>query len=166
MANMFMEISDIPGDTPEVNHTNWITLQSVNWGLQRAVDINDAGSSNQRGHANANFNKVEVNTELGQAACRLMLSVANGTIRPEIKIHQCRSGELEEEGLKPYLITTIFDTQIDSYSVSCSEDAVPTETWTLAYTRIQWEYYATDQTNMALTKVNEFKWNLRTGKVG
>lgn len=163
MANMFMRISDIDGDSPEAYHEKWIVLQSINWGLQRVVDMADIGS-NQRGHANANFNKIEVTTEFSKASCKLMASVANGTIRPEITIHQCRSGDIAEDGLKPYLITKLFDVQIDSYSVSSSEDSVPSETWSLAYTRIQFDYSETDQATMKLTPVGAFKWNLRTGK--
>lgn len=165
MANMFMKINDIPGDSPETNHKDWIVLTGVNWGVQRVVDMADLGS-NQRGHANSNFNKIEVTTELGRATPKLMLSVANGTIRNQIFIHQCRSGDAADEGLKPYLITILYNTQIDSYSVSCGEDSVPTETWTLAYNRIQWDYHKTNQANMKLEKDGEFKWDLRTGKVG
>ncbi|MCR8723326.1 Hcp family type VI secretion system effector [Frigidibacter sp. ROC022] len=164
-ANMFMLISDIEGDAVEGNHENWIVLEGVNWNLARAVDMTDLGS-NQRGHANTNFGKVEVTTELGKASCKLMLSVANGTVRPEITIHQCRSGDAEDEGLAPYLIWTLYSTVVDSYSVSSSADAVPTETWTLAYEKIMVEYHGTDQDTAGLSKESEFKWNLRTGKVG
>lgn len=165
-ANMFVQISDIEGDSPESKHDKWIIITGINWNVARAVDMTDAGGSNQRGHANSNFGKIELTSEFGKASAKLMLSVANGTVRPKIVIHQCRSGDNPDEGLLPYLIWTIEDVVIDSYSVSGSEDAVPTETWTLAYTKITCEYSETNQTNMKLTKVNEFKWNLRTGKVG
>lgn len=164
-ANNFMKISDIPGDGTEKNHEKWIVLQGMTWGVERAVDMTDLGST-QRSHANSNFQKVEVSTELGLASTKLMLSVANGTVRPEIIIHQCRSGESASDGLEPYLIWKLKDVQVDSYSVDISEDAVPTESWTLAYRSMECAYSATDPKTNKLTKVDDFKWDLERGTVG
>jgi type VI secretion system secreted protein Hcp len=164
-ANMFVYIKDIVGDATEDKHPKWIVVQSVDWEVARAVDINDIGGT-QRGHANATFGKVSVTSELGKASNALKLSVANGTIRPEIKIDCCRSGEDAASGLEPYLMWKLAHVQIDSYTVSCSADGVPTETWTLAYRKIEIEYKETDPTTAKLSKVDDFKWNLETGKVG
>lgn len=164
-ASNFMQISDVPGDATEQNHEKWIVIQSMTWGVERAVDMTDLGSS-QRSHANSNFQKVEISTELGLASTKLMLSVANGTVRPEIICHQCRSGESASDGLEPYLIWKLKDVQIDSYSVDMSEDAVPTESITLAYRSIEVSYSATDAKTNKLSKVDDFKWNLEKGMVG
>lgn len=164
-ANMFVQISDIPGDGTEKNHTKWIVINSLTWGVERAVDMTDLGTT-QRGHANSNFQKVEVSSELGEASAKIMLSVANGTIRPEIIIHQCRSGESASAGLEPYLKWKLKDVQIDSYSVDGSDEAVPTESWTLAYRSMEVEYSETDPKTAKLSKKNDFKWDLEKGEVG
>jgi type VI secretion system secreted protein Hcp len=164
-ANMFVHISDIEGDATEEKHDKWIVVESVAWNVARAVDMTDLGST-QRGHANSNFGKVTLTSELGKASCKLMLSVANGTVRPQIEVHQCRSGESASEGLEPYLIWKLKDVVIDSYDVSGGADSIPSETWSLAYTSIEVEYKSTDQTSGKLTKENDFKWNLQKGKVG
>jgi type VI secretion system secreted protein Hcp len=163
-ANMFVKISDIEGDATEDNHKKWIVVNSTSWGVARAVEMTDLGST-QRMHANSNFNKFSVTSQLGKASCKLMLSVANGTVRPEILIHQCRSGESASEGLEPYLMWKLKDVVIDSYEVNSSEDGIPEETWTLAYTAMEVEYKSTDQASGKLTKENDFKWNLQKGKV-
>lgn len=163
-ANMFVKISDIPGDATESGHDKWIVIQSCNWDVERAVDMTDLGST-QRGHANSNFNKVEVTSQMGLASNKLMVSVANGTVRPEIIIHWCRSGESASAGLEAYSIWKLKDVIIDKYAISASEDGIPEETWSMAYTSIEHEYKSTDQKSGKLKTENTFKWNAQTGKV-
>ena len=163
-AQMFVYIKDIDGDATEDKHPKWIVVNSVDWEVARSVDVNDMGGT-QRGHGNATFGKVSVTSELGKASNKLKLSVANGTIRPEIKIDCCRSGEDAASGLEAYLLWKLADVQIDSYTVNCAADAVPTETWTLAYRKIEIEFKETDHATAKLTKVDDFKWNLASGKV-
>lgn len=164
-ANMFVHISDIPGDATEVNHKNWIVIQSMTYEMERAVDMTDLGS-NQRAHANTNFQKIEVTSQIGKASNEIAKSVANGTVRPEIKIEFCRSGDSASEGLKAFSIWKLKHVIIDKYSISYSEDGIPEETWALAYIGIEHEYKETDQTKGTLETKNVFKWNLREGNVG
>jgi type VI secretion system secreted protein Hcp len=163
-ANIFTEISDITGDATEDKHQQWIVLETVSWNVERAVDMTDLGST-QRGHANSNFGKIEVTSQMGQASNGLMVSVANGTIRPEIIIHFCRSGDSGSDGLLVYSAWTLKHVIIDSYAISASADGIPEETWSMAYTAIEHEYKATNQKTGKLTTKNTFKWNVQTGKV-
>ena len=163
-ANMFVDISDIDGDATEAKHDKWIVVQSASWNVERAVEMTDLGST-QRGHANSNFGKVELTSQMGMASNDLMVSVANGTVRPEIIIHWCRSGDSASDGLLVYSVWTLKHVIIDSYAISASEDGIPEETWSLAYTAMEHEYKATDQKTGKLTTKNTFKWNVQTGKV-
>ena len=162
-AYMFVKISDIPGDATEDQHKTWIVIKSLSWNAERAVDLTDLGST-QRGHANTNFQKVSVTSELGLASAKLMASVANGTVRPEIVVEQCRAGDATDAGLAPYLIWKLKDVMICKYDLSANEDGVPEETWDLAYRSIEIEYKATDPKTNALATKGTFKWNLETGK--
>lgn len=163
-ANMFVKISDIPGDATEKGHDKWIVIQSLSWNVERAVEMTDLGST-QRGHANSNFGKVEVTSQMGIASNKLATSVANGTVRPEIELHMCRSGESASAGLEAYSIWKLKDVVIDSYSVSGSEDGIPEETWTMAYAAIEHEFKSTDQKSGKLATENKFTWNVQTGQV-
>ncbi len=164
MANTFGLISDVPGDSTDDKHKDWIVIESSSWNVERAVDMTDLGST-QRGHANSNFGKVELTSEMGLASNGLMLSVANGTIRPLITLHWCRSGPSASEGLLVYSEWKLKDVIIDSYAISASADGIPEETWTLAYTAIEHEFKSTDQKTGKLTTANTFKWNVASGKV-
>ena len=163
-ANMFVQISDITGDATEDAHKKWIVIQSASWNVERAVEMTDLGST-QRMHANSNFGKIEVTSQMGKASNDLALSVANGTVRPEIIMHWCRSGDSASSGLLVYSIWKLKHVVIDSYAISASEDGIPEETWTMAYAAIEHEYKSTDQKTGKLTTENNFKWNVQTGKV-
>ena len=162
-ANIFMKF-DFDGDATEANHEKWVVIESASWSIERAVDMTDLGTT-QRGHANSNFGKVECSTQVGIVANELMLSVANGTIRPEIIMHWCRSGDSAGEGLLVYCIWTMKHSVVDSYNVSASADGVPEANFTLAYSAIEVEYKETDQKTGKLATKNNFKWNVQTGKV-
>ena len=161
-ANIFMFFDDITGDATETNHQEWVVLESASLSLERAVDMTDIGST-QRGHANSNFGKLECATLVGIASNDLMLSVANGTVRPEIIMHWCRSGDLAGEGLKEYNIWKFKHSIVDSYNVSASGDGVPEANFTLAYSALEIEYKETDLKTGKLTTKNTFKWNVVSG---
>ncbi|KIC15949.1 MULTISPECIES: Hcp family type VI secretion system effector [unclassified Leisingera] len=163
-ANMFVQISDIEGDATEENHKKWIVIQSASWNVERAVEMTDLGST-QRMHANSNFGKIELTSQMGKASNDLALSVANGTVRPEIIMHWCRSGDSASQGLLVYSVWKMKDVVVDSYSISASEDGIPEETWSLAYAAIEHEYKSTNQKTGKLTTEGTFKWNVQTGKV-
>ena len=112
-ANMFVEISDIEGDATEENHKNWIVIQSASWNVERAVEMTDLGST-QRMQANSNFGKIELTSQMGKASNERAKSVANGTVRPEIIMHWCRSGDSQSEGLLAYSEWKLKDVVVDS----------------------------------------------------
>ena len=163
--NAFMKIGDIEGEGTEQNHLKWIPLKSIDWGLERTLDMDDL-STTQRGYANAKFNKVTVTTELSKASAKIMTSVANGTVRDEIKINLCRAGADASKGMEPYLIFTLKNVVIDSYTVNGGEEQIPEENWALAYRHIEVLYKLADPKSGKIKDENSFVWDLLGGKVG
>ncbi len=163
MENAFAKM-DFPGEAREKQHTDWIAIKSFSWEVARTLDMADMGTT-QRGYANANFGKVTLSTELSKASAKLMTYVASGKSNGEMIIHLCRSGDDEKKGMEPYLIITLTDAIVDSYSVEGGEEAIPTENWTVAYRRISIKYKIADFKTGKLSDANEFLWNLETGDV-
>ena len=165
MSNtMFVKINDIEGDATEKSHEKWITVSSISWNIARPT--REEGGAAQRGFGKAVFGVVELESQLGSAAAQLMLSVASGTIRKEIVIHQCRSGDDPKKGLEPYLIWTLKESLIHSYHVGGSEESIPKERWGIVYNGIKVEYKATDIKTGKLTKYKEFTWDVAGGEMG
>ncbi len=165
MENIYCFIKDIPGEGREKNHKDWIAVKSLDWGVERTLDMTDLGTT-QRGYANANFNKITMTSELSKASAKLMTAVANGTSREEIKIELCRSGDSASDGMEPYLTFILKHAVIDSYTVNGGEEQIPEENWTLAYRHIEIKYKLADYNTGALKDENSFIWNLETGEVG
>lgn len=164
MENAFLKC-DIDGESMERNHKGWIPLKTVSWEVSRTLDMDDLGTT-QRGYANSSFGKVAVTTELSVASPKLMLAVADGTVRKEITIEMCRSGDGGGKGMEPYLIWKLFDVVIDKYEVSGGEEQVPEESWDLAYRRIEIEYMKADPNTGALSAGGNFSWDLLAGEMG
>ena len=163
MENTFIKIGDIDGECTEHNHEKWIPAKTLSWEVTRTLDMDDLGTT-QRGYANSSFGKVSVSTELSIASPKLMLAVADGTVRKEITIEMCRSGAQSTKGMEPYLTWKLFDVVIDKYEVSGGEEQVPEENWDMAYRRIELVYKKADPNSGELGKGGDFSWNLLTGQ--
>lgn len=165
MENTYIKIDDIPGESQERNHKDWIPVKSISWELSRTLDMDDLGTT-QRGYANSSFGKVSMTTELSLHSPKVMLSVADGTVRKKITIEMCRSGEASGKGMEPYLIITLHDVVIDKYDVSGGEESIPEENWDLAYRKIEIEYKKADPKSGKLTTGGTFNWDLMAGEMG
>ena len=163
--NAFMEIKGIKGEGTEKNHIGWIPLKTIDWGVERTLDMDDL-STTQRGYANAKFNKVTVTTQLSRASAPLMSAVANGTVRDDITVHLCRSGDDPKVGMEPYLVFILKHGVIDTYSVNGGEDSIPEESWAVAYRHIEVKYREADPKKGTLTDLNSFTWDLLQGTPG
>ncbi|MFK7751575.1 MAG: Hcp family type VI secretion system effector [Sedimentitalea sp.] len=161
---IFVKIEGCESDCTEENHIGWIVTEGVDFEVKRVVDMTDFGGTN-RGLGNAEFGKVKLKTNFGKASPALMLAVASGKVFPEITIHQCASGDAEDQGLEPYIIWTLKNVQIDSFTYDGPSDGTSSHEWELAYRNVTLEYSETDDSSNKLTKVSEFKWDLPKGKV-
>lgn len=160
MENAFVEITDAPGESLDSNHPDWIPLKSVSFNVERTLDMADLGTT-QRGYANANFGKISLTSELSLASPKLMLSVANGTVRDKTEIHLCRSGSDGGMGMEWYLKFILHHSVIDKYEVSGGEEQVPEENWDLAYRSLEVFYLSAHPTSGALgDKDSDFTWNI------
>ncbi len=162
--NTFINIEGIKGEGREKNHKDWIPIKSVEWNVERTLDMTDL-STTQRGYANANFGKVSLTTELSKASAKLATYVASGKATKEVIIHMCRSGDSESVGMEPYLTMVLRHAIVDSYSVSGGEEQIPEESWTLAYRGVEFAYKPSDFNTGKLGSPEVFKWNLETGDV-
>lgn len=164
MENVFIKIDGIPGEGREKNHKDWIPVKSIEWSVERTLDMTDLGTT-QRGYANAQFGKITLTTELSKASAKIATYVASGKSTKEVIIHMCRAGDDSSKGMEWYLKFTLRHAIIDSYSVSGGEEQIPEESWTLAYRGIEFAYKPADFNTGALGSPEVFKWNLETGDV-
>ncbi len=173
MENTFLKIDPMEGEVIEKAHIGWIAAKSIEWNVERTLDMTDLGTT-QRGYANANFGKVSVTSELSVVSPVIMRYVATGFVTPEVTIEMCRAGSDDQAGMEAYLTFKLRHCIIDSYSVSGGEESIPEESWTLAYRGIELLYKRAHLETGELGKVappgvgkpqESFKWNLASGDV-
>ena len=163
MENTYINIEDIKGESLERSHKEWIPAKTLSWEVTRTIDLSDMGTT-QRGYANSSFGKVSVTSELSVASPKLMLSVADGTVRKSIKIEMCRAGVSAGKAMEPYLTWTLYDAIIDKYEISGGEEQVPEESWDLCYRRLEIEYKKADPNTGELSPGGSFSWDLMAGE--
>lgn len=165
MENTFALVSDAPGECLDQNHKDWIPIKTVNWEVTRTLDMDDLGTT-QRGFANSSFGKISLTSELALHSPKLMLSVANGTVRKELKIELCRSGDSSSTSMECYLEIIAKDAVIDKYEVSGGEEQIPEESWDIAYREIEVIYKKADPRSGKLGKGSDFAWKVAEGVMG
>lgn len=165
MENTYVKINDIPGESQERNHKEWIPVKTLSWEVTRTLDMDDLGTT-QRGFANSSLGKVSLTSELAIHSPKVMLSVADGTSRKEITIEMCRSADSQGKGMEPYLIWKLFDSVIDKYEVSGGEEQIPEESWDVCYRRIEIVYKKADPKTNALGTGGTFTWDVLAGEMG
>lgn len=165
MENTFVKFDDIKGESLERNHKDWVPIKTISWEVTRTLDMDDL-STTQRGYGQSSFGKIAVTSELSVASPKLMRSVADGTVRKEISIEMCRSGDASGKGMEAYLIWKLKDAVIDKYEVSGGEEQIPEESWDIAYRHIDIEYKKSDPKSGALSTGGNFAWDVLTQEEG
>jgi type VI secretion system secreted protein Hcp len=165
-ASLFVHIEALgnKGEATEVGHPNWIVVKTINWNVERAVDLTDIGGS-QRGYGNANFGKIAVTSEMTAISTWLSKYAASGVDVGLIKVDACRASKEVSEALIPYLQFKLHFGQITKYDVTLSEDGVPEESWEMGYREIEVDYTIINPDTFEVAgTADSFTWNLKTGK--
>lgn len=135
-VNAFLFIPGIQGESKEVKHLNWITLQEVSWGHTRAGG----------GNATAQFREVSIQKLLDSASLALATAVATGQRFPNAFI------ELVMAGTKvPFARLELTDMSITAYDYEAKaptsgQTPLPVESIKLKFSKIVWIYIPQDST--------------------
>jgi type VI protein secretion system component Hcp len=173
VATLFVKMTDssgkeLKGDATEdsakdkkLSHNEWIVVNSVSFKLSRTSE--QEGGAVTRGFGKAKLEGMEFDSEVGSHSMPLILASASGLRFKEVLIHQCKSDENSNSALKPYIMWILHDAMIQSYGISGDSEDIPKEQWVLTYAKIECEYHKTDLKTGALSKANDFKWDLAKG---
>lgn len=161
-ADMFVWIEGVDGDSTEKQHLKWFVVKSINWNVERLVDIEDMGSA-QRGYGNSKFSKVAFESEMGKGDMKLAQFAASGKNVGTVQINMCRAGMAGNVGLVPYLTFSLENAMVHKWDINCSEDSVPVTTWELAYRAMSITYAPMDNDNKKEAK-EVFGWDVQKGE--
>ncbi len=126
----------IKGDSTVDSHKDWITIDSLQFGVGRA--ISSSGGGMDRETSNPSFSELTLTKSMDKASTELMMQAACGKSLEEAKIHFIQTGGADAKG-QTYLEITLEDPIISSYSISSGGDR-PSESFSINYNAIQMQY--------------------------
>lgn len=144
-VDMFIKIDGIDGESKDANHDKWIDILSVDWGAAGDPSVagslarprRAAGAARRRG--DVKLDDITINKGYDASSPKLLEACAKGTYIPKVDVYLMRSSDGR------YLRYELKDVMVTSYSLSSSGAGdVPTESVTLNYAEVKWEYAETD----------------------
>jgi type VI secretion system secreted protein Hcp len=150
---IYMQYGDLRGDVTEADHTHWIELRAVNWGVNRPVS-NPAGSATARVIAAPRFSELIVAKDEDIASIPLIQESLGG--QPKlVKIEFVRTNQ---DRMEVYYSIQLTETVITGLSQGSGGDR-PTESLTLNFTKISFHGTQMDADGSS-TSPAKYGWNV------
>lgn len=156
--NAYMQIKDVPGESTDEGHKDWINLIGFSHNLDRPTAEGRAGSARQRSGVNiGDFVAVK---DLDKATPLLNMFCCDGKNIPEVVVELCdQSGDHQT-----FMKYTLTNCKVSSFSISGGDAGDrPSEEVTFNFEKIAWEYTPIGTDNKAAAAVAR-TWDLEKGR--
>jgi type VI secretion system secreted protein Hcp len=128
----------IKGDSQDNNFKDWIQIDSYQLGAGRAVGTPLNGS---RDLSKVSLSEVTLTKQFDNSSVPLRQEIFSNQERRLVEIHFTRQGSRSES--ESYFIVRLNNVLLSSISASSGGDR-PSESLSLNYTKIEWEYLCID----------------------
>lgn len=136
-VDYYLQIDGIDGESADTQHRNQIEITSFSWGASNPGITNQAyGASGGGGAGKATFQDIHFTASTSKATPKLMLAAATGQHIKSAKLFVRKSGERQQDFYK----IELQDVLVSSYQASGNGGTVPTDSFSLNFTKIQFEY--------------------------
>ncbi|HYE34296.1 type VI secretion system tube protein Hcp [Methylocaldum sp.] len=152
--------TEIKGDSTVASHTDWITVDSLQFGVGRAISTSGVGKD--RDTSNPSFSEVTISKSMDVASTELWRQAVCGKSLGDCTIHFIQTGGTDAKG-QVYLEIILADAIISSYSASSGGDR-PSESISISFNEFKITYSSFDEGGTA--KKGETKgWNLMKNEI-
>lgn len=144
----------INGDSVVDGHEKWITIQSLQFGVGRAITT--SGGAADRETSNPSFSEVTLTKSTDIASADLFMQAVCGKSLGKAEIHFIQTGGSDKKQ-QVYLKIELTDAIVSSYSASSGGER-PSESFSLNFTQISYQYdqFSGDKITTGTAK----KWDL------
>jgi type VI secretion system secreted protein Hcp len=157
----FLKISDIPGESTDDKHKDWIEVLSYAHGLsQPATTRSTAGAASGERCNHQDFSVVKV---LDKASAKLALFCCNGKHIPSVKLELCRATGDKTKYME-YLMTDVIVSSVRPGGSSHGGENLPLEEVSFNYGKIEWTYTETDHGTGKPKGDVKANWDLKANK--
>ena len=127
---------ELKGDSVVEKHKDWISVDSLQWGVGRAVSTSGAGTD--RDTSNPSFSEVSISKNMDVASAQMMLEAACGKAFTTATFHFIQTGG-KDAGGQHYLEIILDKPILSSYSMSSGGDR-PNDSVSINYNGIKMQY--------------------------
>ena len=136
-VDYYLQIDGIDGESTDEQHRNQIEILSFSWGASNPGITNQSyGAGSGGGAGKATFQDIHFTASASKASPKLMLAAATGQHIKEAKLFVRKSGERQQDFYK----IELRDVLVSSYQAAGNGGTVPTDSFSLNFTKIQFEY--------------------------
>jgi type VI secretion system secreted protein Hcp len=152
-VDYFLVIDGIPGESTDARYPNAIKIEGFSFGVTGYVPlIGGGGGAGKPVFSDISFTKI-----IDKSSPLLFLQCAQGKHIPSATLYCRKAGERPTE----FYVIKMTDVLISSFQTSGSSDALPTETLSLNYTKIELSYTPQKPDGSPGTPV-ETGWDIET----
>lgn len=150
-VDMFLKIEGVSGESTDANHKDWIDILSFSHGISQPI----SGSGSNRSAGKVTVQDMSVTKWIDKSSPELMLGTCSGRVFPKMEL-AVRRPSLSVTGGQTYLVYTLQDCLISSVRPAGSRgtDAVPTESLSLNFLKIEYSYKETGATGDTIFMTN------------
>lgn len=134
MADVFLKIDGIQGESLDSKHKDEIELVSFAWGVENAASPGGAGGG--AGAGRAHFQDFQFTMRVNKASPQLFLATASGKHLKEASLSVRRAGKQQVE----YLKIKFSDVLVTSFHEAGADGEAPAETVSFAFSRVELAY--------------------------
>ena len=145
----------INGDSIVDGHEKWITCDSMQLGVGRA--ISSSGGGVDRETSNPSFSEVTLSKSTDVASADLFMQATCGKGLGKAELHFIQTGGADKKN-QVYMKIELEDAIVSSYSMSSGGDR-PSESFSLNFTKISYQYDAFSGSKV--TTGTPKKWDLQ-----
>jgi len=143
---MYLKYGEIKGCSTEKSHKGWIDIESISFGVSRAITAAPGTSQNREG-STPRFSELTITRRLDDASPGFFIESTTGTGKPAV-IEFTKSGD----GQDIYLKYELEDCLVSGYSISAHGD-IPVESIQISFTKFMMSFTPHDDKNKAQAQI-------------
>jgi type VI secretion system secreted protein Hcp len=140
----FLKIANIPGESTDAKHSEWIEIMSFSHGMSQpaSAQVSRQGAITT---GRVDMQDLTVLKALDKASPKLSLACCKGEHFPSIQLELCRNTGDKQKYME-YKLTDVVISAVRPGGSSKGDGDVPLEEISLRFGKIQWNYTALDKT--------------------
>lgn len=148
----------IKGNSTVAGHADWITIESLELGVGRAISV--SGGGKDRDTSNPSFSEISLSKPTDIASADLFMQAVCGKSLGKAELHFMQTGGSGNKQ-QVFLKIELEDAIVSSYSISSGGER-PRESISINFTKISYQYDAFDGDTISTGTAK--KWNLKAGE--